>query len=1525
MATYRNSFANYFSDKSGNHSPVGSILPVFVDLNYGANDPDYSYPQHLYCDGRELFIRDYPELYSIIKNTYGGAAAVTRTQPAQPGGLRRSYIINNKLFFHFYYDATNNKANLKRPYPYDAVFRFASVTDPFGSFPSSGIFDQNTFYSIKEPTEDVSAQAQVNEFAYEITLPDSVDLSTVNTADYTLDFTASGGDIHPDIVVQKSYNLRDYPYNIGTFNLPDYRQKKILGYGNVNGAGTATPENAVNNFVGQTGGAWYIPKNTLIDSGEFFVIGDVRTTGYNTIVADISAYLTGSVKYQVGPMDDFTFPFPPTHSHRILSVEVDETKQAEQGAAEADKYAVNYINSRANISIFEPNGSAGGALGHSHGLIGIPLQNSLTATYGNTNGVGERAGTTGDAEFQYLVSESASVPVTSITYDAPTGYITINTDGNHGLQIDDIVTVDGASPAEYSGNFTIIADGFGNSNFNVLPRDGEIPASSPATGSSINVKLANGYFVETEVTQNPRMYPVDNNTLVGGKTIQFDIPGNAITIKEETFTTPQAGLVTIPDASAGDVSGTTITMSAPGGGGADSDNDGQSGGFCEVGITVDGVFYTIRAEGGGGGTAGNTGGQPLLRTRDWFAVGSNNISGGAAAVWSTFLLNNAIYPVVPPLNNQDPNLGNWVEGGVGIEVDAALAAAGFNVEFHADGSSELDLYNPDGSWKQGNATPPNTSGPSVPYTSSQTLVVPANTLITGWNQLRFRVRNDASSNNTWDQNPGGIGFVATRNDTGATMFTSRGDCTGGVTTTIAPGTGGGAGGSGGTLTVPAALLSDPRFNITQVPGEDGDDGGVTGTGSNDTEGGGVTPTNPSSSLTTGGNGSAQIKNSTNTQPQEVFTTNGSWAIPNVANNEISRTITVEISGGGGGAGNANANSNCVGQWPGWPQATSGKTGALGGYGGRGALLVGTLTQNAGLLNWELGQGGNVGFNTRAGSTVQGTTGNDPATGQPWQNFPGGIGTGSEPGGSAAGVFGASGCISGIGGQGAWGNGATGGSGGGVTGLFLDGVCIAGAGGGGGGGGSGGGYNGGGTTDGCYPGGDSQGPAQALIATPDVLDFANGGNGSSGGCSAGGGGGGGSACGIINVTPGGVGGQAGVGHNGNGGGTGGRRGISAYRTTYWAGGVSESDQGALPTEDGYVKIQYSNVTTYYDNVGGAGGQGGLITITFADVSTPVTVNLQSAGQGGGIGLDGGGGRIYVRYFGQEEGTTVPGDTTVPTGKYYECDTDGNPTGAPIDGNVWLSSTDPNIKQRGFGVGTNNTGGFAGGGAIPNNAANKITQYIEFTGGANDFQGKRQLEVGQFNLNDANRMRFHIIRGSDQNGGENPDQALNVFYKKGASNNVTLFSQILLASNINPAWQAIDIPLPEGDSIRDNNITLILEQDRGPVYNTAPSADDNYGLGAITFFYDPTLQNTFISTGGATLQGNVDNGGNPINSDDGIDQVRREVSAVQAALTVTDGEFTMSSSTPITTTASVSAENDIPLITKYHRVKYLIKAL
>ena len=140
-------------------------------------------------------------------------------------------------------------------------------------------------------------------------------------------------------------------------------------------------------------------------------------------------------------MDDYVFPFPPTHSHRMLTVEVDETKLAELGTTEVDKFAVNYVTTRANVNLFEPNGSAGQALGHSHGLIGVPLQNALTATYGNSNGIGDRLGTTGDQQYQYMISEAPQTNVLSITYDSVTDLITIDCDGNHNLTIGDIITV----------------------------------------------------------------------------------------------------------------------------------------------------------------------------------------------------------------------------------------------------------------------------------------------------------------------------------------------------------------------------------------------------------------------------------------------------------------------------------------------------------------------------------------------------------------------------------------------------------------------------------------------------------------------------------------------------------------------------------------------------------------------------------------------------------------------------------------------------------------------------------------------------------------------------------------------------------------------------------------------------------------------------------------------------------------------------------------------------------------------------
>ena len=1045
------------------------------------------------------------------------------------------------------------------------------------------------------------------------------------------------------------------------------------------------------------------PFTTLHPNLGVVAAGDHRYT-----IADVPAYVTGEVTYTVGPMEDYVFPFPPEHSHRILSAEADETKVSELGSGEVDKYASNYITSRANVIGFEPEGEAGSALGHSHGLLGVPLQSAQTATYGNVPGIGED-----DGNYNYFVSEGATIAVLSMIYDAALNRIIIDTDGNHGFGVGDVITINGAAPQQYSGNFTVLAEGLASQTIYVEPRPGEIPGSSPATGT-ISVKLANGYFVSQEIIVPPRAYVVDSDTKVGGKQEVFEIPGNAITLKETIINTPSSQTVTVPDASQGEVIGIEVIMTAPGGGGADSDTDGLNGGYASFSIDVDGTLYTIYCYGGQGGQAGNSGG---------------------------------------------------------------------------------------------------------------------------------------------------------------------------------------AGGTGGTLSVPAALASDSRFQINVIEGIDGQNG-VTGNANAVALGGGVAETAGNA----GGNGYSQEKTAIVTQPVGTYTTDGSWDIPAPGQNERSRAINVIMSGGGGGAGNPNANSGCSGSFPGWPTATSGKSGAVGGYGGNGKRLIGTLSQTGGTLSWVIGKGGNDGFNNRDGY-VQGT------------GFEAGVTAGGDGAGSTRG---------GNGGLGAWGNGSTAGSGGGVTGLFLGGNAVAGAGGGGGGGGAGGGYNGGGTTDGCYAGGNAREETQGLIETNGALDFADGLNGNNQGCTSGGGGGGGAGCGVINQAEGGEAGQAGVGHNGNGGGTGGRRGASAVRANQWVGSVSADNNGSPPSTDGYVQITFDVENAYYDLTGGGGGQGSSISVEIKDIVAPVYVTLQSPGGGGGIGSAGGGGQVYVRYAGQEEGTTIPGQTTVPTGNYYDCDADGTPQGAKLQGNVWQSSTDDNIKEISFGAGTGSVGGFASA-TIPFNTTQKITRYIPFTGLATDAGGERLLEIGPLNLATVNKLRLTVIRGSGQNGGEDPEEALNLFYRKGSSANSILFSEVLLATNIEAGWQAIDLTLPEGDGIRDSNVTLILSQDRPINSNDNSTANnDNYGLAAVTLFYDSITENTFVSTGGASIPGNVDDAGLPINNDVGIDQVRRTVSAVKASLQVTDGIFTMSSSTPIVTTAAVIPEKNIPLITKYHKVKYLIKA-
>ena len=607
MAVYRQKFANYYPEQKKTYAPVGSVLPVFADEFFvtDSQDPHYSYEGYLYCDGSELRIREYPALFNIIGNEYGGSTRQETSTRNTPGFLAKSFITpvdgQNELFFAFYKD-TGIMGVTPKPYPDGANIRFFSDTG-LGPFPA-GVIEPDVFYGLDGETQDIPPGlltfVGTDYYYYKVVFPVGyeVDLSTVNTSDWLIDVSITG--TVPRVSVGKGFAFTDYPFNIGTFNLPDYRDRKIVGFGPVDGSGTSTVENALVNFVGQTGGRWYISKDTLVDSGEFFSVGDVKTTGYTDTIADIRATASGYVDYTIGPLVDIPLSFPPEHGHRILSAEADEARIVQRGNSEVDNFAVTYITSRANVSLFEPAG--GDPLGHSHGLLGTRLQNATAATYGNSAGIGDIDSVTPDNIPLYKISEAASFNITAMTLSG--GVITVSSDGAHGLEAGNIVTIQGATPTEYNGNFEVRTEGLTLDQFTINTDNGT-PASSPAGGFIVG-KLANGFFAEETSTPQPRAYIVENSTKVGGKIDEFEIPGNLQTIQTDSLNSAGSDNISAP-------SGVTLfgmrgELTAPGGGGGSSTAGGGDGGEARLTMTVDGVSYTIIARGGDGGQAGNSGG-----------------------------------------------------------------------------------------------------------------------------------------------------------------------------------------------------------------------------------------------------------------------------------------------------------------------------------------------------------------------------------------------------------------------------------------------------------------------------------------------------------------------------------------------------------------------------------------------------------------------------------------------------------------------------------------------------------------------------------------------------------------------------------------------------------------------------------------------------------------------------------------------------------------------------------------------------
>ena len=481
-----------------------------------------------------------------------------------------------------------------------------------------------------------------------------------------------------------------------------------------------------------------------------------------------------------------------------------------------------------------------------------------------------------------------------------------------------------------------------------------------------------------------------------------------------------------------------------------------------------------------------------------------------------------------------------------------------------------------------------------------------------------------------------------------------------------------------------------------------------------------------------------------------------------------------------------------------------------------------------------------------------------------RNGGGGSSTGFAPGGN--------------GGNGTGGGG--GGGGGAASAIGTSSSMIAGAGGGGGGGAAG---------DGSQGGDQNAGPSGNDGAQNLGSIFSgSGGNGGNSVCSGGGGGAGG----------GGVGFGAGIGGGGGGGngsnarrdGYGATRGQSSYKGSGsgpTASLISAGDAGNGATVglgqqigggNGSVEMIAVENQTFYGPGAGGGGSGAYVAFQFD--STNINSGTMVVGQAGSNGGESGAAAI-----GYQTTEQIPGGT-----------------GTSVTSGIFNSaSVSVDYVQSGTGTGVN--GGFA---------STDSAKYLRFFG-TEAIRFARSITVNASSTNSKGSemitVRFRVIRGDGTNGGEQPNEPLELF---GSNDNATSFTKIgTISSASGPTnWTFVDIPIPV--AFRVSNLILEVRQERAAGGNPD---NDNFGIDYVSFVHDEVEQTITSYPSGKTDLGiefvteRIEPQGDPINS---------------AGLDVNEGTFTLSSAVKLSVSSALTPDIDIPLLTRYHLVKYMIRA-
>ena len=302
-------------------------------------------------------------------------------------------------------------------------------------------------------------------------------------------------------------------------------------------------------------------------------------------------------------------------------------------------------------------------------------------------------------------------------------------------------------------------------------------------------------------------------------------------------------------------------------------------------------------------------------------------------------------------------------------------------------------------------------------------------------------------------------------------------------------------------------------------------------------------------------------------------------------------------------------------------------------------------------------------------------------------------------------------------------------------------------------------------------------------------------------------------------------------------------------------------------------------TYYGDGGGGGASG--VYFSFS-ITGPTDLNAGTLVVGAGGTNGGEDGRGGVGYAVTDQ---IPGGTgtTVTSGLFD------------------VASDTVDYVQSGTGSGS--SGGFT---------SEDNEKYLRFFGNE-QVRFARTVTINASSTNGKGAeilsAKFKVIRGNGSNGGEQPGEPLELF---ASNDNAASFQKIgTLSSATGPTdWTFVDVVIPT--AFRVNNLILEVRQTRS---STGNSTGDNFGIDYVSFQHEEVEQTITTYPSGKSDLGIefvtevIPPTGDPINA---------------AGLDVNEGTFTLSSAVKLNVSSYLQPEIDIPLLTRYHLVKYMIRA-